>query len=162
MSQTTISNDDLSQMLAITRRYGDEPGDALPWELLQDLMALVSCDLLSAFGLDSTAMEYFADQEVGATSELTPAQEAHFTAMFEQHYWESVCSYPDRVGETGLVFRLSDIEPDVEWRQSGMYADFDQPRGVEHELMVCLDAGRPRRTLRLLFAGGPGSDFSDR
>ena len=24
-----------------------------------------------------------------------------------------------------------------------MYADYDRPLGVEHELMVCLDAGRP-------------------
>jgi DNA-binding CsgD family transcriptional regulator len=162
MSQTTISNDDLSQMLAITRRYGDEQGDALPWELLQDLMSLVSCDLLSAFGLDSTTMAYFSDQEVGSTSELTPAEEVHFTAMFEQHYWDSVCSYPDRTGQPGLVFRCSDIVPDAEWRQGGMYADYDRPLGIEHELMVCLDAGRPQRTLRLLFARGAGSDFSER
>src|SRR4051794_19502513 len=108
MSQTQISNDDLSQMFAITRRYGDEPGDALPWELLQDLMSLVPCDLLSAFGLDSTTMDCFAEQEVGATSELSPAEEAHFTAMFEQHYWQSACSYPDRAATPGLVFRCSD------------------------------------------------------
>jgi DNA-binding CsgD family transcriptional regulator len=162
MSQTQISNDDLSQMFAITRRYADEPGDALPWELLQDLMTLVPCDYLSAFGLDSTTMDYFADQEVGAAPERTPAEEDHFQAVFEQHYWDSVCSYPDRAAQQGLVFRCSDIVSDAEWRQSGMYADFDRPLGAEHELMVCLDAGRPQRTLRLLFTRGPGSDFSER
>jgi DNA-binding CsgD family transcriptional regulator len=162
MSQTQISNDDLSQMVAITRRYGDDQGDALPWELLQDLLTLVPCDHLSAFGMDSTTMEYFADQEVGAPTELTRAQEDHFLAMFEQHYWQSWCSYPDRAAEPELVLRCSDLVPDVEWRQGGMYADYDRPRGIEHELMVCLDAGRPRRTLRLLFVRGPGSDFSER
>jgi DNA-binding CsgD family transcriptional regulator len=162
MSQTQISNDDLSQMVAITHRYGDEQGDALPWGLLQDLLTLVPCDHLSAFGIDSTTMEYFVDQEVGSPPELTQAEEDHFLAMFEQHYSDSVCSYPDRTVESGLVFRCSDIVPDTEYRQSGMYADYDRPLGVEHELMVCLDAGRPRRTLRLLFARGPGSDFSER
>ncbi|MEY2517888.1 MAG: hypothetical protein QOJ89_5252 [bacterium] len=162
MSQTQISNDDLSQMVAITRRYGDDHGDALPWELLQDLWTLVPCDHLSAFGMDSTTMDYFADQEIGAPEGLTQAEEDHFLAMFEQHYWDSVCSYPDRTGQPGLVFRCSDITPDAQWRQSGMYADYDRPLGVEHELMVCLDAGRPQRTLRLLFARGPGSDFSER
>lgn len=34
--------------------------------------------------------------------------------------------------------------------------------GIEHELMVWLDAGAPQRTLRLLFSRGPGSDFSER
>jgi DNA-binding CsgD family transcriptional regulator len=162
MSQTQISNDDVSQMVAITRRYGDDEGDALPWELLQDLMTLVPCDHLSAFGLDSIAMDYFADQEVGAPPETTPAEDAHLWAMFKRHYADSVCSYPDRAVESGLVFRCSDIVPDAEWQQSGMYADYDRPLGIEHELMVCLDAGGPRRTLRLLFARGPGSDFSER
>lgn len=43
-----------------------------------------------------------------------------------------------------------------------MYADIYRPVGVEHEMMVCLDAGAPQRTVRLLFERGPGSDFSER
>ena len=162
MSQTTISNDDLSQMFAITRRYGDEPGEALPDELLADLLALVPCDHLSAFGLDSVTMESFADQEMGSAPVLSTAEQVQLGAAFAEHYWDSACSYPDRIGEAALVFRCSDVVPDAEYRESGMYADFDRPRGVEHELVVCLDGGRPQRTLRLLFARGAGSDFSER
>jgi len=40
--------------------------------------------------------------------------------------------------------------------------DYPQPLGVEHELMVCLLAGAPQRTLRPLFCRATGSDFSDR
>ena len=43
-----------------------------------------------------------------------------------------------------------------------MYTDYCAPLGIEHELMVCLDAGGPQRTLRVLFTRGPGSDFSER
>jgi DNA-binding NarL/FixJ family response regulator len=43
-----------------------------------------------------------------------------------------------------------------------MYADYDRALGVERELKVCLDAGGPQRTLRLMFVRGPASDFSDR
>lgn len=43
-----------------------------------------------------------------------------------------------------------------------MYADIYRPVGVEHEMMVCLDAGAPQRTVRLLFERGRGSDFSER
>jgi DNA-binding CsgD family transcriptional regulator len=43
-----------------------------------------------------------------------------------------------------------------------MYLDYLKPQGWEHDMMVCLDAGMPQRTLRLLFWRGPGSAFSDR
>jgi hypothetical protein len=165
MSTTGITEPDLQQMVDIARAYGDAeepaPGEALPWELLHDLKALVPCDLLSASRQDTPRWEFFADQEVPGTdrsgTELTT-----FAAAYQQHYWASTCSYPDRTGDLAWVHRDSDLVSDLEHRQSGMYADFERPTGVEHELMVVLEAGGPQRTLRLLFARGPGSDFSDR
>lgn len=161
MSQTQVTAADLEQMVAITRRYGEDEGEALPWELLADLKDLVACDHLSAFGLDSTTMAAFVDQELG-TDPLPPVQQAALKAAFDAHYWDSPCSYPDRSGDVEVVFRISDLVPDAAFRTSGMYVDYDRQIGVEHELVVVLDAGAPRRTLRLLFARGAGSDFSDR
>jgi DNA-binding CsgD family transcriptional regulator len=51
---------------------------------------------------------------------------------------------------------------DRTYRNTGMYLEFDRPLGVAHELTVCLDAGGPQRTLRLLFTRGRGCDFAQR
>jgi len=83
-------------------------------------------------------------------------------AAYDTHYWTSTCSYPDRTGDIESVTRESDLMPEGEYRNTGMYRDYDRPRGVAHELRVCLDAGRPQRTLRLLVTRASGSDFSRR
>jgi|tagenome__1003787_1003787.scaffolds.fasta_scaffold20598830_1 DNA-binding CsgD family transcriptional regulator len=165
MSTTGISEPDLQQMVDIARAYGDAEGpalgEALPWHLLHDLKALVHCDLLSASGQDTARWEFFADQEVPGTS-WSHRDLSSREAAYQAHYWDSPCSYPDRTGDVSSVHRISDLVPDAEHRRSGMYADYERPAGVEHELMVVLEAGGPQRTLRLLFSRGPGSDFSDR
>jgi DNA-binding CsgD family transcriptional regulator len=106
-------------------------------------------------------MTDFADQslEVDLPS---AAQLPGLDAAFLTHFWGSTCSYPDRTGDIETVWRGSDLMPDHEYRQTGMYIDYDRHFGAEHELMVCLDAGRPGRTLRLIFIRGPGADFTDR
>jgi DNA-binding CsgD family transcriptional regulator len=165
MSTTGVSEPDLQQMVDIARAYGDpdgpSQGEALPWELLHDLKALVPCDRLSASGQDTPRWEFFCDQELPRSGWSTTEQTA-LDAAYRTHYWDSSCSYPDRTGDVTSVHRDSDLVPDVERRRSGMYADFERPSGIEHELMVVLEAGGPQRTLRLLFTRGPGSGFSDR
>lgn len=165
MSSMTITERDLHQMLNISRDYCStgESGDseALPWDLLRELKELVPCDNLSASGQDTPRWEFFNHQEL-PWMPTTPAEEQAADAAYRAHYWDSTCSYPDRAGDPTVVFRCSDMMSDADYHQTGMYADHDRPFGVEHEIMVCLDAGAPQRTLRLLFARGPGSDFSDR
>ncbi len=161
MTQTTITERDLQQMVGIAQYAGDEAGEALPWELLHDLKRLVECDILSASGQDTPNWDFFADQEVPGF-DATPAEAEAYAIAYRTHYWDSTCSYPDRTGDIVSVTRGSDLCPDAEYRTSGMYLDYDKPCGLEHEIMVCLDAGGPQRTLRLLFARGPGSDFTER
>lgn len=162
MSQTGISDLDVRRMLTIARTYGeDTDGEALPWELLHELKALVPCDMLSVSGQDTPRWEFFADQELPGH----PWGDMEAVALgvaYREHYWDSTCSYPDRTGDIVSVTRTSDLAADRDHHQSGMYSDFDRPSGVEHEIRVCLDAGGPQRTLRLLFTRGPGSDFTDR
>lgn len=65
-------------------------------------------------------------------------------------------------GDIVSVTRQSDLQTEREYHDSAMYLEVVHPNGIEHEMMVCLDAGAPQRTLRLLFWRGPGIDFSDR
>ena len=166
MSCIGISDREIQQMLGIARTYGsaelpEEQDDALPWELLHELKALVPCDTVWVNGQDTPRWEFFADQELPGV-DVGPVEDAALREAYRTHYWDSTCSYPDRTGDSSFVVRISDLVPDVERRRTGMYAEYDRRLGVEHEMMVSLPAGGPQRTLRLLFVRGPGSDFSER
>jgi DNA-binding CsgD family transcriptional regulator len=164
MKQLSISDRDIRQMLAITRRYDDDDGEALPWELLLDLKELVACELLEASGQDTPRWDFFAEQllPLETVGQAASETDGGALALYRTHYWQSACSYPDRSGDTATVFRISDLISRREHHNSPLYVELGRPGGIEHEMMLCLDAGGPQRTLRLLFNRGPGSDFSDR
>lgn len=135
-------------------------GEAIPEDVMEDLAQLVPCDLLSAYGRDTPRRLSFCNQEqpaIGRTEEQALAEEL----FFELHYWDSPCSYADRTGDTASVLRTSDLMPDMQYRQTGMYCDVDRVFGITHEVIVCLDGGAPGRTLRLIFSRTGGSDFTD-
>ena len=161
MEHLVVTDSDVQRMLAITRQYDADDGDALPWELLHDLVQLVPCDLFEASGQDTPRWDFFAEQLLPAEGEVSVADE-HDMALYRMHYWSSACSYPDRSGDTAAVFRVSDLMSRRALHDSPLYVEMGRPGGIEHELMVCLDAGAPQRTVRLLFNRGPGSDFSER
>ncbi|MDQ1585165.1 MAG: hypothetical protein QOH80_530, partial [Actinomycetota bacterium] len=122
---------------------------------------LVECDALWVAGQDTPRWAFFAAQEI-SEDRLDEQELESLDAAYKRHYWASECSYPDRSGDITSVVRLSDHLSDREHHSSAMYADYDRALGVERELKVCLDAGGPQRTLRLMFVRGPASDFSDR
>ncbi len=161
MTTTGITDQDLRRMLAIADYDGETDGDALPWELLHLLKDLVECDAVSAAGQDTPNWAFFANQELPCQGLSAGVAEA-LSAAYREHYWASICSYPDRSGDIVRVTRNSDLVSYREYSGTGMYADYDRVLGVEHEIVLCIDGGSPQRTVRLLFTRGPGSDFSDR
>ena len=163
MSQVGMTQQDVQQMLAITRDYADDdPSHTLPEELLHDLWQLVPCDLLSVSGQDTPRWVSFADQEYAGSS-VSVAQEGPLDPAYHEHYWNASCSYPDRTGDLTTIARSADLVPDgCPNGHSDMLTDYLRPMGLEHDIMVCLPAGAPQRTLRVLFFRGPGADFSDR
>lgn len=166
MSQVGITEHDVQQMVAITRDYThDDPSQTLPEELLHDLWQLVPCDMVSVSGQDTPRWSFFADQDyTGSTSSpsSTPQGEA-LASAYRQHYWDASCSYADRTGDLATIARPADlVAEDSPHSDSGMLTDYFRPLGLEYDLMVCLPAGAPQRTLRVLFFRGPGADFSDR
>ncbi len=163
MSQTLLTDTDLQLMMGIARDHNhDDGGVPLPWSLLHDLTRLVECDALSVSGQDTPRWEIFAAQELPEEEQLHAPEQIGIDDVYRQHYWGSTCSYPDRTGDIVTVTRTSDLQAEREFCRSPMYLDYLGPAGLEHDAMVCLDAGTPQRTLRLLFWRGSGSDFSDR
>jgi DNA-binding CsgD family transcriptional regulator len=163
MSPVGITEQDVQQMLAITRDYQhDVPSQVLPEELLHDLWQLVPCDMVSVSGQDTPRWEFFADQEYSGMT-VSAAQGDALDSAYREHYWDASCSYPDRTGDLTTIARSADRVADSSPHgDSGMLEDYLRPLGFEHDIVVCLPAGAPQRTLRVLFFRGPGSDFSDR
>jgi DNA-binding CsgD family transcriptional regulator len=166
MEQLAVTDRDVQQMLAITRKYAVDDGAALPWEVLEDLRQLVPCDFLEASGQDTPNWTFFAEQQVfdeghaqaGDRGTMASGDDEELYRLF---YWDSACSYPDR-GDISVAVRESDIETRHEQRNGGFFSEMMRPGGIDHELILALHAGAPQRTLRLLFFRGPGADFSAR
>jgi len=163
----TASERDLRTLLGIVADdRGDPPAEGLAWSLLADLTDLIRCDAIAFFGLDS-------DRRASRFGQDLPADDADDEQVFWEHYRDcDPCSYPDRSGDVRSVTKLSDFYSARQWHATGMYSDHDRPRGLEHELLLCLpDAGRtaeprqaagPGRTVRLMLTRGRGPDFSER
>jgi len=154
----TPSEQDLRTMLDIVNADpADPPPDGLPLPVLDALGRLIPADQLSFFGLDSSGQTDLFMQEFPAQG---PGDDDG--TAFWAHYWDCVpCCYPDRSGDLRSITKVSDFYSARQWHATGMYRDYIQPAGFDHELMLCLPAG-PGRTLRLIFFRGPGPDFAER
>ena len=153
-----LSQEDIEVMLRISRRYGvDDDSALLPWDLFYDLQELIACDSLTVALHGSPGQAVDTWQTTPAVEDDEPADE-----VFWAHFWDSLdCSYPDRSGDLVSVTLTSDFYSERAYRNTGMYVEYGSRVGVEHEIRVCLPAG-PGRSLRLLWARGPGPNFTER
>ena len=65
-------------------------------------------------------------------------------------YWDSCCSHPDRTGDVRSVIKVSDFYSARQWHSTAMYSEMFRPKGIEHEMLLCLPAGH-LRTVRMIF-----------
>lgn len=139
-------------------------GEGLPPSLLLDLMDQIRCDVVAFAGFDSRRQQTWYTQTLrgrGADA-VTDRCPVHW-----EHYWNcELCSYPDRTGDLRSIITIGDFYSTREWHAVGRCGIY-QPMGFDHALMLTLPAGPAdaagrRRTLRLFFFRGPGTDFSER
>jgi DNA-binding CsgD family transcriptional regulator len=148
----------------VTAERPDLPEAGLPFSLLSDLAAKVSCDYLLFEGYDTKRQTYWFAQQVPDDGTLD--QGLH--QAFWGHFWDcKFCSYPERTGDLGSIFQVTDFYSLREWHSTGMYSDSARPQGFEHLIEVALPEpsqrdAEPRRVARLFLVRGPGSEFSER
>jgi len=152
----TVRSADLHRLLAVieSARSG-EAAEGLPIAVLERARELVPCDIISFTEFDPVQQRGYAGQSV-------PAADGEPDLVFYRHYWDCApCSYPDVSGDRLSITATSDFYTRQQWHDTGMYADFLGPAGIETEIKMCLSApaGRNRR---LIFFRGPGPDFDGR
>jgi DNA-binding CsgD family transcriptional regulator len=164
----TASERDLRTLAAIVSEdradLPDEEG--LPPSLLADLMGQIRCDAVSFLGFDSRRRQLWLEQRIPPVDALPGKQD--LDRVHWEHYWDcQPCSHPDRTGDLRTIVKIADFYSARQWHSTGMYGDHYRPRGMEHELQLCLpeppgQTHGPGRTVRLYLLRGPGPDFSER
>ena len=156
----SVKDRDLRRLLGvIDAARSTDVAAGLPLAVLHRVRALVACDTVSFVEFDSAQQINFVAQGIADDGEEDAlADETGFWA----HYWDCLaCSYPDRSGDDRSVTMLSDFYTPEQWHNTGIYADYFAPYGIEQDMMVCLSApaGRSRR---LILFRGRGVDFDGR
>jgi hypothetical protein len=157
----TASERDLRTLVGIVSDdRGDPPREGLALSLLADLTALICCDHVVFFGLDSTQQGAWFHQRMPGDAGQDDSDE--YKRVFWHHYWDfEPCWYPDRTPDTRRVIKRSDFCSERQLRSTGIYTDYFHPVGAEYALMLWLRAG-PGQTVRLIFYRDSGPDFCER
>jgi DNA-binding CsgD family transcriptional regulator len=165
VAPVTVSEKDLHTLLGIVHDdRSDLPEAGLPLSLLAELKDQISCDALSFFGMDSDRQTTWFGQDVPVDC---PDEEPYELGFWE-HFWHfDPCTYPQRSGDVRSVTKISDFYSARQLHRTGMYSDYLQPLGIEHDIRVCLADGPgriagPGRSVDLGLFRGPGPDFSER
>jgi hypothetical protein len=121
---SVVSRDhDLRRLLDVVAAAGRDPvPPGLPDEALARLAALISCDQVSLFELDS------GHQTTAFMQNLVPEEDAaDDEAIFWAHYESChACCYPDR-GDDRAVTTFSDFYGRRERQRIGMYSEYFRP-----------------------------------
>lgn len=155
-----VSHTDLRALLdLIEAGRSTAEGEGLPSVVLEGVYGLVGCETVSFVDFDIELQV----ECVGLEFPTDPAEdESPDDSAFWRHYWECLpCCYPSISHDERRITTISDFYNQRQFHNTGMYADFLRPLGVEREMMMCISApaGRSRR---LIFFRGRGSDFRPR
>jgi DNA-binding CsgD family transcriptional regulator len=164
---SSVRESDLGRILDVVAAAADAP--ALDWGLpaavLEQLAALVPCDMVSFCEFDVAARRTYGDQDWAAGDlTTTPDTQDNSANPFFVNYWESLsCSYPSRTGDERSITTISDFYTTHEWHQTRMFAECFRDMGFpfDREVMCCLPTPGTR-TRRVLFFRAGGPDFDDR
>jgi DNA-binding CsgD family transcriptional regulator len=140
--------------------WADDPGEDLPWALLEGLHRLVPCD-------DTHYEDHFpARHEVRLTQGLDCGGDRWvqrctmpFDEPFFQEWPGSVCAWPQRSGDLRTVFHTGDFLPTERARRSDRM--LQALPGLRHCMVVSLPAP-PGEVRRVLFLRGSGPPFTER
>lgn len=156
----TITGRDLRALRAVLDfQTFDDPGPALPWELLEWVRELFHCDSVELDRNDPSERSFLLLQDVSDIRFFVDDDPP------DPHYWDLyasavACNYPQRTGDIAHVTKVSDFLSDREWGSSTMYAEY--AGDLRFREMAVYLPDEPGRDLRLILWRGRGRDFGER
>jgi DNA-binding CsgD family transcriptional regulator len=154
----TINARDTSLLAGVVAATMEQTGDAVPWQVLDQIRDLLHADEVSWMGFDTLLPHVFLAQVVDPEGRgyypETPSEAVD--NPFWQTYWESPCSYPDRSGDYTSSIKGTDIESVREQRNR---------TGERHppaHMRAVLPGHNPGRHYRLNVWRYDGRDFDER
>ncbi len=163
MSTSELRGAEIGRLVrVIAAAYEDEPGEAMPWALLEGLLHLVPCDLDVSY----QHHDHVAGRTVCLQSTDRPAAPVDPGGIpdpsddpFWQHWWRLDCSWPQRTGNLRAVVHTGDFYPSERARRAGLTAEV-LPE-LRASMMVSLPAP-PGEARRVLFMRNSGPGFTER
>lgn len=133
-------------------RAAEDPGPAVPWELLDGLLRLVPCDVDVSYQAHDHRQHRcvllqgaMLDGTRGVFSEAEPSPPDD---RFWQLWWTSICSWPQRTGDLRTVVHTGDLYPtERERRADPMHAEVLTESRAELLLSLPAPPGEARRLL---------------
>jgi DNA-binding CsgD family transcriptional regulator len=144
----------------------DDPGPAMPWVVLDQLLQLIPCmevtfndmDLREQTPVTIQILDEDRDRDVACYVAKQNAVYPEYW-MHRAHFLPS--SYLDSSGDTASVVRDSDFYTLAALKNHPFYTEYLRHQMGTHSIMVPLPP-RPGRVRRLIFARDSGPDFSER
>jgi DNA-binding CsgD family transcriptional regulator len=142
----------------------DDPAEAMPWAVLEDLQRLVPCDYAVMFcHSDLLECRDTIAQGIMDGSRFVDYDACGPDDPFWSLFWDSrYCSYPQMSGDLVSVIHEGDFyATDHDRHNDPMQNDMMEPGGCAHSMTMSMPApaGQMRR---LLFWRGPGPGFGER
>lgn len=141
----------------------DDPGEAMPWALLEGLQRLVPCDLDVSYqhhayvACHSLVMQGVTDDDMHCGPDH-PDPDA-LDDPFWQFWWRGWCSYPQRSGDLRGVIHTGDFFPTERERLADPLSEILSD--VKCSMIVSLPAP-PGEARRVIFMRASGPSFTER
>src|SRR5215204_2263513 len=160
MPGLTLDTRMTSQLADIVDACVRASADALPWEALRQVQALVHADAITFTGLDTLVPFVWLDQRILTSGEEMYLGETPQQALdnpFWTDYWDGPCSYSEHTGDFASVVTVGDFVGLPEVRAGAVSID----EGCEREMIACMAPSSPGRHLRVICIRERGSDFDE-
>lgn len=164
MTATTLPDSDLHALFTLiedARR--DDPGEVVPWALLEGLARLIHADYVELCDMDWVEESLVAKQNLadGEREVITTRVQNDVTAAYFRLLRNfRACGDPVRPEQPGAG-RWSDYYTDLELRNTEAYVEFFGPAGARTNLGVRLPSP-PGRARRVRFVRERFTHFTDR
>ena len=157
----SVTTKDLRRLLDLTDpAQVDEPGDPLPWSLLQGLIDLLGCDGVTYESHDVARHTVLTHQWTSSIDFGEDFAHESVQKSFWSLYWSGLCDYWPRSGDYASARRMLAEQKWPSWGGTA-YGEWVRSLGVRGEITIALppDAGLHHRLL--LWRVG-GRDFTER